>query len=245
MSNRPLRLSIRRVEIGDAGQIHPAPGSIVVGVGPELAGLGSTAPGIQHWRRGLFGEQLRGALQRIEQSLMHGAQQEGGLSHPIREGRAIRGHALARIDLRLAVERQMVGVFGDQYLGDRCLSRHAAFDQTGRRRRLQHDLLATAASVLRPARDQQLELCGNDVEALGLILADAAQRSGAAGADRALDVDHPLDARQMRRQGATVGPALRRTALSLLGRGFGVLRGDAGGFDLLDLLKPEQKLLFG
>jgi hypothetical protein len=42
---------------------------------------------------------------------MNRSQKEGGAAHPIGEGRSIEVDALPGIDLGLAVERQVVGVF--------------------------------------------------------------------------------------------------------------------------------------
>lgn len=56
----------------------------------------------------------------------------GGATHPISKGGAVKIDALAAVDLGLPVERQMVGVFSDQHMGDRCLGRHAARDQPRR-----------------------------------------------------------------------------------------------------------------
>jgi len=84
-------------------------------------------------------------------------------------------------------------------LGDRRLGRQAALDQPGRRRRLHHDIFAGATGVFGPAHHQHTELRGHDVEPLGDILTDPMQRTGAAEADLARDVDQRLNARQMGR----------------------------------------------
>jgi hypothetical protein len=102
----------------------------------------------------------------------------------------------------------MVGVFGNEHVGDRRIGRQAALDQPRRRRRLEDDVLAGAASVFGPAHHQHPELRGNDVEPFADVLADPVERALAAGAGLVLDVDDRLDARQMRRQGAAVGASL-------------------------------------
>jgi hypothetical protein len=71
----------------------------------------------------------------------------------------------------------VIGVFGDQHLGDRRLGRQAALDQPRRRGRLHHHVLARPAGVLGPAHDQHAELCRDDVEPLAHILADPMQRT--------------------------------------------------------------------
>jgi hypothetical protein len=127
---------------------------------------------------------------------------------------------------------------------DRCLGRHAAFDQAGRRGLLQHDAGAGAAGELRPLRHDDAELRRDHVKPLGGIDADLDQRALAAGACRRLGRQHHLDARQMRRQPAATGTATlglvvaqRRRCLARLGR---VLRQRR-----LDLLEREQQLLLG
>ena len=180
-------------------------------------------PGIEHRRRGLVGEQLGRGLQRLEQALVHGPQQEGGAADPVGQGRAIEPDALPGVDLRLPIERQVVGIFGHEHLGDGGVGRQPALDQPRRRRRLHHHLLAGAAGVFGPAHHQDPELGRHDVEALGDVLADAVQGAGAARAGRALDIDDGLDPRQVRRQGAAVaggvarrGPARRSGSMASL-----------------------------
>ena len=104
-------------------------------------------------------------------------QQEGGTADPISQGRAIQIDALAGVNLRLAIQRKVIGVLRHQHLGDRRLGRQPAFDQTRRCRRLHHHILASPAGVFGPAYDQHAELCRHDVEPLGDILADPMQLS--------------------------------------------------------------------
>jgi hypothetical protein len=80
----------------------------------------------------------------LEQTLVQGAELGGGVADPIREGRAIELDALAGVDLALPIERQVVGVFADQDMGDKRLGRQPALDQARRRGCLDHALLAAA-----------------------------------------------------------------------------------------------------
>jgi hypothetical protein len=105
---------------------------LIAGIGEELAGLGGSAARVEHWRRGLVGEQARGALRDGEQPLVNLLQQESGFAYPVGEGRTIENDALPGIDLGLAVERQITGVFGDRHLSDRRLGRYGALDQPRR-----------------------------------------------------------------------------------------------------------------
>lgn len=95
---------------------------------------------------------------------------EGGMPNPIRRRRSIESDALAGIDLGLLVERQIIGIFGHQNLGDRCLRRQSALDQPGRSLGLQ----------------------------VALVFTDLVQAL-AAGAGLGVEVDYDLDPRQMRR----------------------------------------------
>jgi len=200
MGDRPLGLSVGRVDVDDARRISAAPWSIVARIGPELTGLGAPTARIEHWRRRLVSKQPGRSLELDEQPLVNRAQKPGGAADPVGKRRAIEVDPLAGVDLGLPVERKVIGVFGDQDLGDRRLGRQAAFDQSSRRRRLHHDVLACPAGVFGPTHDQDPELGRHDVESLASVLADAMQRALAARAGMIIDVDHHLDARQMRRQ---------------------------------------------
>lgn len=170
--------------------------------------------------------------------------QEGCLADPVGERRAVEVHALAGIDLGLAVERKMVGILRHQHMGDGRFGRDAALDEARQSRRLHHDLFAGSAGVFRAARDDDAELGRHDVEALGTILAHDVQRTAAAGADLALDVDDLFDTRQVHGQCTAVGAALPGPILPLR-RITGVLRRDAFGLDLLGLFQTQQQLLDG
>jgi hypothetical protein len=56
-------------------------------------------------------------------------QQELGLPHPIREGRAVELDAFARIDDGLAVQRGVVGELRDQDVGDQAGAGQSTFDR--------------------------------------------------------------------------------------------------------------------
>ena len=198
MSDRPLGLAIGRIDISDAGWVGAAPWPIITSVGPKLADLGAPTAGIEHRRRGLVGEQLGRGLQRREQALMHRPQQEGRTADPIRQRRAVELDTLPGVNLRLAVQWKVIGVFGDQDLRHRGLGRQSALDQSGRCGCLHHHVLARPASILGAANDQHPELRRHDVEPLARILADPMQRVAAARTGMVVDVDHHLDARQVR-----------------------------------------------
>ena len=60
----------------------------------------------------------------------------------------------------------MVGVFGDNDLGNQLLGRQPALDQSGRRRCLHNRLLAGAAGIFWPPGDNDLVSRWDDVEPL-------------------------------------------------------------------------------
>ena len=149
---------------------------------------------------------------------MQRAQVPGGMADPVCQRRAIQIDALAGINLGLAVERQVVGIFGHQNLGDRGLGRQAALDQSHRRRGLYDTVLASPAGIFRPPGDEHPELRRHDVQPLTLVLADPVQLAPAARAGLVVDVDDNLNPRQMRRQRSPVDPALVSPGLSIRGR---------------------------
>ena len=169
---------------------------------------------------------------------------EGGAADPVRQRRAIELDALAGVDLRLPIERQVIGIFGDQHLGDGRLGRQSALDQPRRRRRLHDLVLAGSAGVFGPPRDDHPELRRHHVEPLAPVLADPVQIAPAAGAGLVVDIDDDLDPRQMRRQRAAVDPALASPRCAAIRRAL-VLLCLAGRCDLLDVFQPQQHLSSG
>jgi hypothetical protein len=139
--------------------------------------------------------------------IAQGAQIPGRPADPVGQGGSIELDALPGVDLRLPVERQVIGVLGHQHLGDQRLGRNAAFDDPRRCRSLHDRALARTAAVARPAGDQDAEGGRHDIEALGHILADLVERAAAAGAGLVLDIDDLLDPFEMRGQRAAVGLA--------------------------------------
>ena len=131
-----------------------------------------------------------------------------GAADPVGKCRAVEVYTLALVDLRLSVERQVIGVFGDQHLGDGRFSRNATFDQPRGSCRLDDDFLAGPACIFGTTRYQNAELGWHDVELLADVFADPMQAFATAGAVMAFDVDDYIDARQMGRKGTTVCPPL-------------------------------------
>lgn len=116
--DRPIGLAIGRVDIGHAGRIVAAPGAIITGVRPELAGLGAPSSRIEHRRRRLIGEQLGRALEHREQALVNRSQQPGGAADPVGQGRAIEIR-VATIATPIVLTRVLLRRFDAQCVGER------------------------------------------------------------------------------------------------------------------------------
>ncbi len=104
---------------------------------------------------------------------MNGPQVPGGSAAPIGKRRAVEIDPLPLADLRLAVQWQLIGILGDQNLGDGCFGRNTAFDQPGGSRSLNHDILAGPTGILRAAHDQHTEPGGDNVELFADVFANS------------------------------------------------------------------------
>ncbi len=160
MGNRTLGLAVGCVDVGDRGRIGTAPRSIIAGIGPELAGLGSASIGIEDGCGSLVGEQLGRTSQMFEKPLVQGPQEPGRPADPVGQRHAVERHALASIDLGLVVKWKMIGVLGHDDVSDQRLGRQAALDQTSRGRHLDDAVLTGPTGILGPPGDQDEELGG-------------------------------------------------------------------------------------
>src|SRR5262245_5435610 len=105
-------LAVGRALVEHRGRPRPGAGPLMAKLGPEAAGLGRTAPGGQDLEGGLVGvdhvprhdvlAKLRG--QRLQQPCR--------LAVPVGEQRTIELDVVARIDLGLPIERDMIAVLG-------------------------------------------------------------------------------------------------------------------------------------
>jgi hypothetical protein len=148
---------------------------------------------------------------------------------------------LACHNLRLAIQRQMIGIARHQHMGDHRLGWNAAFDQPRRRRHLHDPVRARPADEFRAVRHDHPELRGDHIEPLGGVFADHCHRNAAAGACNIFRHQRHVDARQMGRQCAAIGPALGGIGFLLLGIAlfcFGIVAGDG----LLEVFQAELQL---
>ena len=91
------------------------------------------AAGIKHRRRSLIGEQFGRTLQRRQQALVNWPQHERRATDPIGQCRTVELDTLPGVNLSLAVQRNMIGAFGNKNLRDRRLGRQSALGQRRRR----------------------------------------------------------------------------------------------------------------
>lgn len=87
---------------------------------------------------------------------MHGAKQESRLADPVGKCRTVEVDTLARVDLGLTIEGQMVGILRHQHVSHRGLCRNAALDEAGGSRSLDHSLFADATGILGPTGNSTL-----------------------------------------------------------------------------------------
>jgi hypothetical protein len=122
---------------------------------------------------------------------------------------SIKPDALPGVDLRLAVQRKVIGVLGDQHLRDQRFGGKAALDDPRRCLGLHDRALARTAAIARTAGDEDTEGGWHHIEAFGYILADLVERAAAARAGpnaiNFLDIDDLLDPFEMGWERTPVG----------------------------------------
>jgi hypothetical protein len=136
------------------------------------------------------GEDRLGRQDMAADGVCEGFQKGRGFAHPIGKGRSVEVETFAVEDLAMAVERQVIGIFADQDMGQQTRPWATALDRARRQRRLNE---AFAAGAGQPGSDDPVhdEAAGHVFQFFGDILADPAQ---AATAIRArLDARGQLD----------------------------------------------------
>ena len=134
----------------------------------------------------------------------------GSPPDPVGEGRAIEIDPLTAIDLRLAIQRKVIGIFGHQHM------RHGRFS-VGMPPSISRDGAGACTTTssqggtrIWSMRHQDPELRRHDIQPFGDVFADPVQNAIAARAGLVLDVDGRLDARQMDRQRAAIATTAAR-----------------------------------
>jgi len=94
--------------------------------------------------------------------IVEGFQLGGSCPDPIRQGGALDVDAMPHENLGLAVERQMVGILGDDHIGNERFRRQSTLDEACRRGGLHDTIGARAARKLWPTRHDYADL-GRDL----------------------------------------------------------------------------------
>lgn len=166
------------------------------------------------------------------------------LAAPVNQRRAREVSALARQDLALAVQREMIVVLGDEDAGEQAGAGHAARDRAHRRCRLHHPL-ALPAGLLQPRRLEHLQLRGDELEHLRHVLADQAQGTAAVRAALA-GVENDALAHRGRGDPRLAAPARQDALAARLWAWFSCGRRNRclrGGHRHLEILERQLQLL--
>ena len=163
-----------------------------------------------------------------------------GAADPSCQRRSVDRYAVAREDLRLAVQRGVVAVLGDQHLAEQVGCRQALGDRALRRRSLM-DVATLPAPILGPADAQHAQRGWHPIEHLADRLADRMQCPATARARCSVDIMRDVPTWQVFGQ---LPPqlALRARHVGLLGRRRLVTRfgtADVG----IEVLEAERQLI--
>src|SRR5579884_1747715 len=155
-----------------------------------------------------------------------------------REQRAIELHAFTRVDLRLSVERQMIGVLADQHVRQESGSGHSALNGARWRWRL-HDRIAAGAGQFGTHVPNHFEAHRLQLKHFTDVFTQGLERITAVGAVLVRRRDELRFARQMRWKFAA-RLALRVYGWSMV---FGAERFSALCFGGFEFLHPKLQLL--
>ena len=148
MRLRMLALAIRRVGEPHRRRCCVSRRTVVAHIRPQPSGFCFAISRRQHRNRRVVGVQLGRAQHVTPQRFHQRREQPARAAHPVRQRRAFQLHAFARVNLRLAIQRQVIAIFRDQHVRQQSRSRNAALDRTARRFGL-HDAFAARAGQLR------------------------------------------------------------------------------------------------
>ena len=176
-----LSLAVGRVGEPDGGCGRIARWPVVADISPEPSGLGPAVAWREHRDRRVVGVQLARGHDMIANSFNQRSQKFAGCAHPSSECRAIQVDAFASIDLRLPVERLMIGILRYQYMCEQTRSREPTIDRP-RWCRCLHDPVAGIAAQLGPHMTENLEAGPYVLQYLSHVFAQVAQTAAAVGA---------------------------------------------------------------
>lgn len=119
-------------------RIGAAMATVVRGDGPEVAGPGPLASGIEHRGGGFIHEQPMRRAEMLAHPVDDGLQVEAGAAGPIAEACTVEIDALPGVDVGLAVEWQMIAKLRHDDMGDERLGGQSAGDDMLRGMGLDH-----------------------------------------------------------------------------------------------------------
>src|SRR5690606_11034351 len=175
---RLLALAIRRVREPRRGRRLVRGRPIIAHVYPQPPLLRRAPAGIEHRNRRVVRMQLIGAEHVPGKCLDERPQQRARFSDPVCQRRAAELDAFPSIDLRLAVQWQVIAIFRDEHMSKEPGAGEPLRNRPARRGRL-HDLRTTTARELRPHMTDYAQLTRNVLEHLRDVLAKRLQRAAA------------------------------------------------------------------
>lgn len=111
-------LAIRTEEVADCGWCRVTMGTAVANIGPQSASPGLALAWLQHRNGRVVTMKSMASEHMVPKLHQQRLQQCAGLTDPVRHGRAGKVDAFPRVNLGLAIERQVIAVFGDQHMGE-------------------------------------------------------------------------------------------------------------------------------
>ena len=112
-----LAAAIWRVAVEHRRRGRPGERSIVARIDPQSTRLGSPSPGGEHGHRRVVRVQPLGCHHVPGQGIDQGAHQGGGLADPGGHRGTFQFDTVPGVDLALPIQRQVVGVFRNQHMG--------------------------------------------------------------------------------------------------------------------------------
>lgn len=135
-------LAIRTEGVADGRWCRVTMGTAIANIGPQPACPGLALAWFQHRDGRVVTMKAVGGEHMLAKLHQQRLQQCAGLADPVGHGRTTEINTFPGVNLGLAIERQVVAIFGDQDMGDEARSRLAALD--GQRRHLGLDLRIAA-----------------------------------------------------------------------------------------------------
>ncbi len=145
--NRPFALAVRRVLEPHCRWPVISGGSIISDVRPQPPGFRRSPARLQHRHRRVVGVQLCAREHVFAECSDQRVYEPRSAPKPVRPSRSVDFHALACVDLGLAIQRQGVSKLANRHVREQPWSRQGALDRPAGRPHLNNSLAATAAEL--------------------------------------------------------------------------------------------------